>query len=57
MKTFVKKAVEYNVAVVPGNAFLDDDTKPCQSFRMNFSTPSDEKIIEGYYFHKFVFCF
>lgn len=47
MNTFVKKALSYNVAVVPGNAFLDDDTKECHSFRMNFSTPTDEKIIEG----------
>ena len=33
MLTFVKKALEKNVAVVPGNAFLDDDTKECHSFR------------------------
>lgn len=47
MLTFVKKALEKNVAVVPGNAFLDDDSKECHSFRMNYSTPTDEKIIEG----------
>lgn len=47
MQSFVKKALEQNVAVVPGNAFLDDDTKECHSFRMNFSTPTNEKIIEG----------
>lgn len=47
MNAFVKKALSLNVAVVPGNAFLDDDTKECHSFRMNFSTPTDEKIIEG----------
>lgn len=47
MQRFVKKALEQNVAVVPGNAFLDDDTKPCHSFRMNFSTPTNEKIVEG----------
>ena len=47
MLSFVQKAIESKVAVVPGNAFLDDDNKPCQSFRMNFSTPTDEKIKEG----------
>lgn len=47
MQLFVKEALKQNVAVVPGNAFLDDDTKECHSFRMNFSTPTDEKIIQG----------
>jgi len=47
MNDFVKEALKQNVAVVPGNAFLDDDTKECHSFRMNFSTPTNEKIIEG----------
>ncbi len=47
MQVFVKEALKQNVAVVPGNAFLDDDTKECHSFRMNFSTPTDEKIKQG----------
>lgn len=47
MVDFVKKAIEHKVAVVPGNAFLDDDSKPCQSFRMNFSMPTNEQIIKG----------
>lgn len=47
MLEFVQKAIEQKVAVVPGNAFLDDDSKKCQSFRMNFSTPTDEKIKKG----------
>ena len=47
MQLFVKKALEQKVAVVPGNAFLDDDTKECHSFRMNFSTPSSSQIEEG----------
>lgn len=47
MQLFVKKALEQKVAVVPGNAFLDDDTKECHSFRMNFSTPSSAQIEEG----------
>lgn len=47
MQAFVQEALKQNVAVVPGNAFLDDDTKECHSFRMNFSTPTDEKIVQG----------
>ena len=47
MQNFVQAALKQNVAVVPGNAFLDDDTKECHSFRMNFSTPTDEKIKQG----------
>ncbi|WP_294579122.1 PLP-dependent aminotransferase family protein [uncultured Thomasclavelia sp.] len=47
MLEFVQKAVEHKVAVVPGNAFYDDDSLPCQSFRMNFSMPSDEDIVKG----------
>lgn len=47
MNQFVQDALKQNVAIVPGNAFLDDDTKTCQSFRMNYSTPTDEKIVEG----------
>ncbi len=46
MLDFVKECINYNVAVVPGSAFMinDEDTK---CFRMNFSTPSNEKIVEG----------
>lgn len=47
MQDFVKAALKHKVAVVPGNAFLDDDTKPCNSFRMNFSKPTKEQIIQG----------
>lgn len=47
MKEFVQAALKEKVAVVPGNAFLVDDTQNCQCFRMNFSTPSDEQIVEG----------
>lgn len=47
MMSFVQKAVERKVAVVPGNAFYADDSLPCQSFRMNFSTPTSEQIIKG----------
>ncbi len=44
---FVKKAVEKNVFVVPGTAFNCDDTAPSQSFRLNYSMPSDEQIVTG----------
>lgn len=47
MLEFVKKAVEKNVAVVPGNAFLMDDTQESHYIRLNFSTPTDEGIING----------
>ncbi len=44
---FVAKALEQKVAIVPGAAFLTDDSKECHDFRMNFSTPSNENIIKG----------
>lgn len=47
MPEFVKKAVDRKVAVVPGSAFLIDDTDETQYIRLNFSTPSDEGIING----------
>lgn len=47
MMEFVKSAMELKVAVVPGNAFYVDAEKKCHSFRMNFSTPSKEDIIDG----------
>lgn len=47
MLEFVQAAIKQKVAVVPGNAFYDDDSKPCQSFRVNFSTPSEDDIIKG----------
>lgn len=47
MLEFVKKAVDKKVAVVPGNAFLMNDTDKTQYIRLNFSTPSDDAIIRG----------
>ena len=47
MLEFVKKAVDKKVAVVPGNAFLMNDTDTTQYIRLNFSTPSDEAIVKG----------
>lgn len=43
----VKKAIEKKVAVVPGTAFNCDTEAKSGSFRLNYSTPSDEQIVEG----------
>ena len=47
MLAFCKAAVEQRVAVVPGTAFLTDDKGTSESVRLNFSTPTDEQIVEG----------
>lgn len=47
MMEFCRIAAQRNVAVVPGIAFLADEKAPCRSFRMNFSTPTDEAIVKG----------
>lgn len=47
MLEYVNKLIERRVAVVPGTAFMTDDTAPCHYIRLNFSTPADEDIIKG----------
>ncbi len=48
MMGFCKRAVsEFKVAVVPGTAFTINETDKTTSFRLNFSTPTDEQIIKG----------
>ncbi|MCR5167179.1 MAG: PLP-dependent aminotransferase family protein [Oscillospiraceae bacterium] len=48
MLGFCKTAVEkYKVAVVPGTAFMTHESDPCCSFRLNYSTPTDENIEKG----------
>jgi 2-aminoadipate transaminase len=47
MLEYVNKLIARKVAVVPGTAFMIDDTAPCSYIRLNFSTPSDEAIKEG----------
>lgn len=48
MMKFCSEAVQkYKVAVVPGNAFMVSEMDKTSSFRLNFSTPSDEQLIEG----------
>lgn len=44
---FIKKALEKKVAVVPGIAFNCDTEAPSDSFRLNYSMPSDEDIVRG----------
>ena len=43
----VKLAIEKKVAVVPGTAFNCDTEAKSNAFRLNYSTPSDEQIVEG----------
>lgn len=47
MNAFCTEAVHQKVAVVPGNAFLSDEKGVSHSFRLNFSTPTDEQIDKG----------
>lgn len=47
MLDFCKKLTQRKVCVVPGNAFLPDGDMPCDSFRINFSTPTDEQLEKG----------
>ena len=47
MLGFCKELTERKVCVVPGNAFLTDSSAECHSFRINFSTPTDEQLTKG----------
>lgn len=38
---------DYKIAVVPGTAFMINESDNTNSFRLNFSTPTDEQIIKG----------
>ncbi len=44
---FCKRAVMNKVAVVPGTAFLPREDQPTSCFRLNYSTPTDEQIVQG----------
>lgn len=44
---FIADCLREKVAVVPGATFNCDASQPSNSFRMNYSTPSDEQISEG----------
>ena len=43
----VKACIDKKVAFVPGFTFMVDMTKTSNMFRLNYSTMSDEKIVEG----------
>lgn len=48
MVDFCTAAVrDHKVAVVPGTAFTISESDETRSFRMNFSTPTDEQIVKG----------
>lgn len=44
---FAKFAISKKIAVVPGATFNCDTAAPSDSFRINYSTPSDEQITNG----------
>ena len=48
MNAFCTKAVqEYKIAVVPGNSFSIRESEVSHSFRLNYSTPTNEQIKKG----------
>ena len=48
MRDFCMAAIrDKKVCVVPGNAFLPDESLPCQSFRINYSSPTDADLDRG----------
>ena len=48
MPEFCKMAVrDYKIAVVPGTAFMINESDKTTSFRLNFSTPTDEQLVKG----------
>lgn len=48
MPAFCTKAVkDHKIAVVPGNAFCIKETDKTSSFRLNFSTPTNQQISDG----------
>ncbi len=48
MMNFCTRAVkEKKVALVPGSAFMINETDECHNFRTNYSTPTEAQLIEG----------
>ncbi len=47
LSDFIAKASEQKVFVVPGTAFNCDEAAPSDSFRLNYSMPSNEEIEKG----------
>ncbi len=46
-KPIFEKAVERKVAFVPGSTCMVDLEAPCNAFRLNFSTASNDDIVKG----------
>lgn len=46
-KEVAKECTKHKVVFVPGSTFMVDMDKPCSAFRLNFSTMTDERIVEG----------
>ena len=44
---FVREAINRGVLCVPGSAFLADQNGHSNGFRLNYSSPTDEKIVKG----------
>lgn len=47
MGAFLKATIDKGLRVVPGATFNCDTAAPSHSFRLNYSTPSDEQIVAG----------
>ena len=47
MNEIAKKCTARKVACVPGSTFMTDLDKKCSAFRLNYSTVTDERIVEG----------
>ncbi len=47
LEALLEELSERGVFVVPGSTFQCDETVPSHSFRLNYSTPSDEQIERG----------
>ena len=47
MNEISKICTARKVACVPGSTFMTDIDKPCSAFRLNYSTVTDEKIVQG----------
>ena len=44
---FIQYAKQKGVSAVPGVAFNVEEGTPSRSFRLNYSTPTDDKVVEG----------
>ena len=47
MLEYTASALEQKVCIVPGTAFLTESQAQSNSFRINFSTPTDEQLVLG----------